>query len=603
MKTKIVQKPSEGDVKALMTESKTRYLVKDEGENYIEYQTDDVGAVRKLVGSDTLNDVTSRGNVSNKEISIAYDSNKYRFNLGASINDNKNFWLSNNINSTFENDTTKWTGKNNTFLGVYNVPKNTAASNNVLVGRNVGTGVFKNNTIIGYSNSVQTTEDSSANTVIGHFNAVKSNSINYSTIIGANNLDYKGKDSNLGHVNESIILGYYNFVNNKHGSSGNFKRVINIGCNNYNIAYNSDYVNLEDLPQSAVLAQMDSYIKESYGIKDVQVEGGGSRKDIPGFSNAINIGNAVENININNPVNRVIGSINIGNFNSMGMWRNYFNIVIGNHITHLHDRRANPYSRYGNVLIGNFMKIWHEDYTLAIHNSVKGEHTHVSNALIYGKFDDRFLTINGNLKLNTEHHKVENLNEFTKQVVAKSDGSLGLMDLTTPKRFILKADTECNITDKKRVEVEDLSFDVVEGKIYKVSIFHLLSTNPKEGSTYQHNREKTTFYTEEYTGDINGKQLSYSFLSSTSNTNNTINSENEDWFENKLKFTNSYYNKQSIEKQFIMKADKTEKIKTVLKLPNFTVEGLRLYFGNRSNESDFAITLLAGSFIEVEEII
>lgn len=390
MKTKIVQKPSEGDVKALMTESKTRYLVKDEGENYIEYQTDDVGAVRKLVGSDTLNDVTSRGNVSNKEISISYDSNKYQFNLGASIGSNKNFWLSNNINSTFENDTTKWTGKNNTFLGVYNVPKNTAASNNVLVGRNVGTGVFKNNTVIGYSNSAQTAEDSSTNTIIGHFNVVKSNSINYSTIIGANNLDFRGKDSKLGNVVESVILGFYNFVNSKHASSGNFQRVINIGCGNYNIAYNTDYVNLEDLPQGATLTKMPGWIKESYGIKEVKIDGGGTRNDIPGFSNAINIGNAVENINMTGPVDKVIGSINIGNFNSMGMYRNYFNIVIGNHITHIHNK-TNAYSRYGNVLIGNFIKIWREDYTLAIHNSVNGEHTDVSDALIYGKFDDRFV--------------------------------------------------------------------------------------------------------------------------------------------------------------------------------------------------------------------
>lgn len=144
------------------------------------------------------------------------------------------------------------------------------------------------------------------------------------------------------------------------------------------------------------------------------------------------------------------------------------------------------------------------------------------------------------------------------------------MNLATPKRFILKTDTECNITDKKRVEVEDLSFDVVEGKVYKVSVFHLFKKSPKDrdfanaraARVRPKNQDDLSqgmeaIDNEEYDETINGKQLSYSFLSSNSDTNGTIRSGNEDWFENKLKFTNSYYNNQSIEKQFIIKAKVT----------------------------------------------
>ena len=91
---------------------------------------------------------------------------------------------------------------------------------------------------------------------------------------------------------------------------------------------------------------------------------------------------------------------------------------------HIHDRPA------GAIVIGNYLTITGR-YTLgelAIHNSTRTP-TNWNDALIRGNFDTRYLKINGKFQINPNY--VEPYNELihTKQVVAKSDGTLTLKDL------------------------------------------------------------------------------------------------------------------------------------------------------------------------------
>lgn len=425
MKTKIIKKPLEGSVESLMTKNATRYIIPDDGSTYTEYQTDDTGSIRKLVGSDTLADVTKRGNSTKTTINLTSDNDTVTVSFG--LSDKNNLWVS-NFDKGIESNEEKVKGRYNTFYGMHLLPKEADSNRNVFVGRSIGRGLKNDNIVVGTLSMLNSGTAGSSNVIIGNKNIFKaSDTVEYSTIIGSYNLGPNDK-SLVKKVSQSVILGQYLFNNTI--SSGSLHNFINIGNTNFVTAGNLNEVNINDLPQGKIIKQLRDFHKDGiYGYKSTpKADGSGNDETVSAFSAGVFIGGYNETgYGGDNPVNRTVGTINIGSGNIAGMWRNYFNITIGNHIGCYYNNKSNPYSRWGNVFIGNFLHTWHDDFTLAIHSSVD-EFTHVQNALIYGKFDERFVKVNGKLKLNTEYSNAEGDDTFTKQVVAKSDGTIGIKD-------------------------------------------------------------------------------------------------------------------------------------------------------------------------------
>lgn len=124
---------------------------------------------------------------------------------------------------------------------------------------------------------------------------------------------------------------------------------------------------------------------------------------------------------------RVIGSVYIGCASgATTQYRGYNNLVLGNfnYTTRGVTNMANS------VVIGQHINLpaGLHDGLLAIHNS-KTARTEYSQSLIYGNFNDRFLTINGKLNLNTTYTLDLADTSRAKVLVMNHDGSVNVVPM------------------------------------------------------------------------------------------------------------------------------------------------------------------------------
>lgn len=124
---------------------------------------------------------------------------------------------------------------------------------------------------------------------------------------------------------------------------------------------------------------------------------------------------------------RVVGSVFIGCASgATTQYRSYNNLVIGNF-----NYTARGVTNMSNsVVIGQHINIPNgaHDGILAIHNS-KTSRTEASQGLIYGNFNDRFLTINGKLNLNTTYTLDLADTSRAKVLVMNHDGSVNVVPM------------------------------------------------------------------------------------------------------------------------------------------------------------------------------
>lgn len=124
---------------------------------------------------------------------------------------------------------------------------------------------------------------------------------------------------------------------------------------------------------------------------------------------------------------RVVGSVFIGCASgATTQYRSYNNLVIGNF-----NYTARGVTNMANsVVIGQHINIpaGSQDGLLAIHNS-KTTRTELSQSLIYGNFNERFLTINGKLNLNTTYTLDLADTSRAKVMVMNHDGSVNVVPM------------------------------------------------------------------------------------------------------------------------------------------------------------------------------
>lgn len=124
---------------------------------------------------------------------------------------------------------------------------------------------------------------------------------------------------------------------------------------------------------------------------------------------------------------RVVGSVFIGCASgATTQYRSYNNLVIGNF-----NYTARGVTNMANsVVIGQHINIPNgsHDGLLAIHNS-KTTRTELSQSLIYGNFNERFLTINGKLNLNTTYTLDLADTSRAKVMVMNHDGSVNVVPM------------------------------------------------------------------------------------------------------------------------------------------------------------------------------
>lgn len=124
---------------------------------------------------------------------------------------------------------------------------------------------------------------------------------------------------------------------------------------------------------------------------------------------------------------RVVGSVFIGCASgATTQYRSYNNLVIGNFNYTLRGLT----NMANSVVIGQHINIpaGSQDGLLAIHNS-KTTRTDISQSLIYGNFNDRFLTINGKLNLNTTYTLDLVDTSRAKVMVMNHDGSVNVVPM------------------------------------------------------------------------------------------------------------------------------------------------------------------------------
>lgn len=125
---------------------------------------------------------------------------------------------------------------------------------------------------------------------------------------------------------------------------------------------------------------------------------------------------------------RVVGSVFIGCASgATTQYRSYNNLVIGNFN---YTARGGVTNMANSVVIGQHINIPNgsHDGLLAIHNS-KTTRTELSQSLIYGNFNERFLTINGKLNLNTTYTLDLADTSRAKVMVMNHDGSVNVVPM------------------------------------------------------------------------------------------------------------------------------------------------------------------------------
>lgn len=320
---------------------------------------------------------------------------------------------------------------------------------------------WNHNTVVGYNNAIQLA-NSGTNNILGYNSMVKgatstaqslkdnaTHILKGNTFIGSYNSNYAPE------LYTNIVIGNYNSIFNgdyKTGADGSYYPI-------WNNLINGDASNNAWGP----LYRWDAARYKNYLTNSIQlIDSDGNM----GPFNNVFIGNRLRLGMGSTPCN-TYQSIWIGNnvLNASFAYKFVGNIFMGNEIYPEHnlDRPA------GAIVIGNYLKISgrHTLGELAIHNSTH-QPTNWNDALIRGNFNTRYLKINGKFIINPQYAEPFNPEVFTKQVVAKPDGTTTLADLPVrPQVKILRED----YTPTENLEYLDtFTFNLKANTTYKLEL-------------------------------------------------------------------------------------------------------------------------------------
>lgn len=302
--------------------------------------------------------------------------------------------------------------------------------------------------VVGYNNYKGTSDHTNTGinkqrilfaSVFGDNNAAFSTGLlNSTTLIGSRNY-YKS----TGSVIESVVVGR----NNGQYDLKDLRYSTIIGINNFNSdarKFSSDLGSIQYVNNSSSTTTVYSdipwltpyYVNKIGG--PVNINGSTS---LPAGA-TLSLGNnpiVIGKMNLRGVVGTSVGSIWIGNNNGSYVGNDTTfngndlnNIVIGNlNVGRDATSADTKHDVYNNILIGSRINLKGQNNKLVIGHS--NEYTSNSpnllpadKFLIYGDFVQKTLRVNGNLSLNPTLNVGGD--EFTKQVVAKADGTLGLVD-------------------------------------------------------------------------------------------------------------------------------------------------------------------------------
>lgn len=285
---------------------------------------------------------------------------------------------------------------------------------------------WNHNTIVGYNNATQLS-NSGTNNILGYNAMVNGETSTAAALKEGVDHTLKG-NTFIGSYNNTkapelytnIVIGNYNSIFN-----GNYKTTPDIGYYPiWNNLLNGDTSNNAWGPLYRWDAERyKNYLKNSIELIDDEGK--------TGPFNNIFIGNRLR-LGLTSTSCNSYQSIWIGNnvLNASFAYKFVGNIFMGNEIypEHSHDRPA------GAIVIGNYLRIngRHTLGELAIHNSTH-QPTNWNDALIRGNFNTRYLKINGKFQINPNYADASVDTAFTKEVVAKVDGTLGIRDKVVPE--------------------------------------------------------------------------------------------------------------------------------------------------------------------------
>lgn len=204
--------------------------------------------------------------------------------------------------------------------------------------------------------------------------------------------------------------------------------------------YSRNAISPEDLKQIVpVLASDIDEMLSSSNFSGAVVNG--DRKELPAVLHSIHMQSAMAS---NREVDRSAYSIRIGgNYRDGGyVYRDYNNIIIGYELSTHH---ANS-QIVNSMILGNFFKTFSPNYidnVLAIHQA-KTNKVYIQDALIYGKFEERFLTVNGKLILPKKYSPVAD-ETFTEVLLRKENGDVtGMSIIDFIKKYARDISEEIN---------------------------------------------------------------------------------------------------------------------------------------------------------------
>lgn len=358
---------------------------------------------------DTLQSVIDRGNITNKQ--IVFDNKylnasnveqSYPTYLGASYNSKTNIWFTGGYNRGMD-DNPALTGKSNTIFSKDTGRKLTSGSYNTLMGSNAGysltTGTY--NTFIGSFTGTGATADIKST---GSYNTGVGSQSLRSIVDGSNN-------TALGTTSLSYLTTGLNNTAIGSFSLGN----LTTGNNNIALGMVSGYGTPSGTGNifigSSSGGSLNNYSESSKAVRNYNIFIGKHTGVLTQGSNNVFIGNETGRVSLNNSLATVNNKLVI------------------------HSEVTAPIESNGGPVI------------LTLRDTL-------NTGLIVGDFAERWVKFNGRLTINTAHATVDET--YTKQVVAKGDGTIGFKDSLNlnkgsalPTTGMSEGDIFFNTTDKK----------------------------------------------------------------------------------------------------------------------------------------------------------
>lgn len=243
------------------------------------------------------------------------------------------------------------------------------------------------------------------NTAVGHYALHKNTTGSYNVAFGLN-AGYANTDGSL-----NTFIGYNAGKNIIKGNT-----LTLVGAN-AGASLNNDRFNLKDLtditPIIGKLIEKDkNYYKIALGYDEA------TQTITSGLSSFFGADSSKAG------ATRAVYSMVLGNNHLQGMsWRNYNNLIVSNGLIY----KYSNVQVHNSLIWGNFMIISNADNILAIHNA-KTDAVEFSDALIYGKFEERELKINGRFSFSTQYTPTQEHFTGQKLVVVDNLGQTSLID-------------------------------------------------------------------------------------------------------------------------------------------------------------------------------